>query len=71
MLRPVQLARLERANGAVNRLRQIEEDDVRVELRRRVAVYRPGTVVFKESGNGIAGCFRTPVPAEPCLHVRL
>jgi hypothetical protein len=56
---------------AVGRLGQVEDDGMRMELRRRIAVHRPGTVMFKERSDRLAGRFGTPVPAKPRLHIRL
>ena len=42
-----------------------------MELRRRVAVHRPGAVVFKQGRYRIAGRFRPAIATEPRLRVRL
>ncbi len=71
LLCAIELAWLQRTDGAVRRLCQIEDDCVGVKLRGRVAVDWPRAVVFKERGDRIACCFRTSIAAEPRLHVRL
>src|SRR5204863_100199 len=71
LLRAVQLAWLKRANGPIGGFGQVEDDGVRVELRRGVAVHRPRAVVFEERRHEIASRLRSPIATEPRLHVPL
>jgi len=71
LLRPVQLARLQWTHCTVCRLREVEDDRVGMELRRGIAVHRPGAVVLKQGRYRIAGRFRPAIATEPRLRVRL
>src|SRR5437879_1395374 len=52
-------------------LGKIEKDDVRMQLRCRVAVYRPGAVVLEFRRHPFAGCFCGKIPAEARLDIPL
>ncbi len=70
-LRSVNLARLQRADVAVVGLGEIEEDDVRVELRGGVLVDRAGAVVLEGGRHPPARRFGRMIAAQSRLHVLL
>ena len=52
-------------------LSHVEDDNMSVEMRRRVAVDGPGCVVLEGRRNPFAGCLGGIVAAEPGLYVFL
>src|SRR6267378_6348198 len=52
-------------------LREIEEDDMRMQLRRGITVDRPGAVVLEFRGYPFAGCFCGKIPADARLDIPL
>src|SRR2546430_4823736 len=56
---------------AVFSLREIEEDDMRMQLRCGITVYRPGAVVLEFCGYPFAGCFCGKIPADTRLDIPL
>src|ERR1700676_1182889 len=71
LLRSVKLLWLQGASLAGLGLRDIEKDDVRMQLRRGVTVHRPRAVVLEFAGDPLAGSLGWQIAAEPCLHVFL
>src|SRR5437660_11480146 len=54
---------------AVFGLCEIEEDDMRVQLRCGITVDRPGAVVLEFCGHPFAGCFCGKIPADARLDI--
>ena len=71
MLRFVEFTRLQGIGFAVFGLRKIEENDMRMQLRCRVTVYRPGAVVLEFRRHPFAGCFCGKIPADARLDIPL
>src|SRR6266404_7981864 len=71
LLRFVELPRLQRSRVSISRLRDVEENDMRVKLRRCVAIHRTRAVVFKLSCNPFACSFGGKITPQPCLNKAL
>src|SRR6266404_1628805 len=71
LLRSVKLLWLQGASLAVLGLRDIEKDDVRMQLRRVITIHRPRAVVLEFGGGPLARSLGRKIAAEPCLHISL
>src|SRR3989442_13849845 len=60
----VKLSRLERTGLALFRLRNIEDDAMRMQLRGGVAIYRTGTIVFEFGDHPFTRCFRSTIASH-------
>ena len=54
---------------ALRVFRHIEDDDVRMELRSRIAIHRPGGVVFELGGDPFARRLRRPDSRHARLNI--
>src|SRR4029079_1848694 len=70
-LRNEDLVRLQSASLAVVPLRHIEDDGVSVQLRSRVSVHRPGSVVLECGCGKSSGCLWGMYVSDPRLRVSL
>src|SRR3989442_15772357 len=71
LLRLVQFPRLQRADLCLDRVRQIEDNDVRMQLRRSVSVDWPRAVVLELGSNPHPGRLSRTIAAETRLDVAL
>src|SRR5882724_1559545 len=67
LLRFVEFSWLQRSRVSISGLRDVEENDMRVKLRRCVAIHRTRAVVFKLSCNPFAGSLGGKITSQPCL----
>src|SRR5271157_887577 len=71
LLRAIEFLRLQRARFTIFCLGQVEDDDMRVKLRRCITVYWPRAVVLKSRGDAVARCLWRKIPSKPGLDIAL
>src|SRR5438552_13747157 len=69
LLRPIKFLRLQRASSTRRELGQIEENNVRMQLWGGVALHRAAGIMLKLRSYPLAGCNRSAVAAQACLHI--
>src|ERR1700722_1165317 len=67
LLRFVQFPRLQRSRVTIRSLRDVEEHDMRMKLRRCIAIHRAGAVVLKLGRNPFASSLGGKITPQPCL----